>query len=263
MSEYFGTEQQKKMQARVESAAEWISQTPGACNPGRFMGTDDPGLLGWSTIFETLENDGIYSFQLVRSNELEDITRKLAEHRYRIDLWDVFVATSAQVKPAVLNILGNGLPDEFRIISASEITEHNNILKFQSFLATNGIAPFSASMLAGEYGPATSVAIADKAGELAAVAHGYFPHNKHSPHCQNAWCGLVAVSPEYRGKSLGKFVNARLIANCIDDLGAKMVHQYVASSNVVSRKMVQSSGLMLEPDLSCGLAVSGGERFTR
>ncbi|MGI9477373.1 MAG: GNAT family N-acetyltransferase [Hyphomicrobiaceae bacterium] len=263
MPGFYGTSRQQELQARVENDAQWIAQTPGACNPGRFLGTDDPGRLGWDKIFETLDRDGTFSFQLVRSDELDCITSKLAECQYRIDLWDVFVATRSEAELAVSSILEGGLSTEFRVMPASEICKPATVLNIQSFLATNGIAPFSVSMLLGEHGPATTVAISNEAGELSAVAHGYFPHNVHSPHHLNAWGGLVAVSPDQRGKRLGKFVNAQLIANCMSDLGAEFVHQFVASSNVPSRRMVESSGLRLDPSLLCGLAVKGGERFTR
>jgi hypothetical protein len=111
--------------------------------------------------------------------------------------------------------------------------------------------------------PATTVAISNNTGELSAVARGYFPHNVRSPHHLNAWGGLVAVSQDQRGKGLGKFINAQLIANYFANLGAELIHQHVASSNVPPCRMVEASGLKLEPTLLCGLAVTGGERFTR
>jgi len=263
MPGYFGTHRQMDLQARAEGAFQWMAQTPGACNPGRFLGTDDPSRLGWNKIFEIMERDETFSFQLVRSDGLDEISRKLDEREYRIHFWDVFVATRSEAEAAASSIVNEGLSSEFRIMTASEVCEPGNIQNIQSFLATHGIAPFSASMLAGEHGPATTVAICNGAGDLSAVAHGYFPHNVHSPHHRNAWGGLVAVASDQRKKGLGKFVNARLIANCITELGAGMVHQFVAPSNTPSRKMVESSGLKLEPNLLCGLAVAENERFTR
>jgi RimJ/RimL family protein N-acetyltransferase len=129
-------------------------------------------------------------------------------------------------------------------------------------MASNGIAPFSGSMLVGEFGPATTVIILDGRGEVAAAAHGYFPHNSHSLHNESAWGGLVAVSPDHRGSGLGKYVNAKMVANCISILGARSVHEFVAATNIPSRKMVEASGLRLDPTLTSGIAVAGGERFT-
>jgi hypothetical protein len=116
MPGYFGTSQQQELQARVESAAQWITHTPGACNPGRFLATDDPGRLRRDKIFETLDRDDAFSFQLIRSDDLNAISSKLAERQYRIDFWDVFVATRSEAELAVSSILEEGLSNEFRVM---------------------------------------------------------------------------------------------------------------------------------------------------
>ncbi|MEJ1157309.1 hypothetical protein [Prosthecomicrobium sp. N25] len=43
--------------------------------------------------------------------------------------------------------------------------------------AEAGVAPFSDSMLAGDFGPAITVAIGDRAGAVVATAHANLPHN--------------------------------------------------------------------------------------
>jgi len=263
MSGYFGTDLQQELQVQVESAMHWIENTPGACNPGRFLGTDDPNRLGWETIFKIMDRDRTFSFQLVSSEESANISKNLAERQYRIQFWDVFVATRSQAQHAISPILSEGLSGEFRLMTTCELRKRDNLAKLQSFLAENGIAPFSASMLLGEFGPVTNVAICNHEGDFSAFAFGYFPHNKHSPHYQSAWGGLVAVSSGYRGRGLGKFVNALLVSNCFNELSAENVHQFVASSNLPSRKMVESSGLREKPTLLCGLVAEGTERFTR
>ena len=114
----------------------------------------------------------------------------------------------------------------------------------------------------GEYGSVSNAVLVDD-GNVVAYAFAYFPHNKFSGHVKNAWCGLVAVSPDYRGMGLGKYVNALLISNCVIHLKAESIHQSVAPDNLTSRKMVESSGLQLESGLICGLATNAGDRFTR
>jgi hypothetical protein len=123
-----------------------MARIPAACNPGRFLGTDDPGRAGWDKIFETLDRDDAFSFRLIRSDDLNAISSKLAERQYRIDFWDVFVATRSEAELVVSSILEEGLSNEFRVMPVAEIYEHGTILNIQSFLAAHGIAPFSASM---------------------------------------------------------------------------------------------------------------------
>jgi hypothetical protein len=57
------------------------------------------------------------------------------------------------------------------------------MIKIQSFMVENGIAPFSGSKLAGLDGPVVTIAIVDESNNLAAVAHAYFSYNKYSRGC--------------------------------------------------------------------------------
>ncbi len=263
MAGYFGTEQQRSLQAKVEAASSWMKETPGACNPARLLGTDDPDRLGWKTILEILARDGVIGFRLISGAQADQAMKLLAGHGYRIDFWDVFMADRPAAERATSAVLAKGLPDGVRELPPLAGADPAEMEKLQSFMASNGIAPFSGSMLLGEFGPAITVRLAGADGELVAAAHGYFPHNGHSRHHRSAWGGLVAVSPDHRGKGLGNLANARMIASCLADLGAETVHELVSATNIASRRMVEASGLRLDPDLKSGIALSGGERFTR
>lgn len=263
MAGYVGTDQQIALQEFADDAFEWMNTTPGACNPGRSLGTDDPDRLGWDKIFEVLERDGIFAFRLMHSDQIDRIARMLSKNGYRLDLWDVFLADRAKSELQTLPILANGPPDGFIERPRLESADHPDTKKVQSFMVANGVVPFSGSMLTGDFGPVTTVVILDEQGEVSAAAHGYLPHNKYSPHHESAWGGLVAVSPDHRGKGLGKYVNAKMVSSCFSGLGAKTVHELVTESNVPSRRMVEASGLQLDPSLKCGGATKGTDRFTR
>ena len=263
MAGYVGTEHQIALQKSADDAFDWMITTPGACNPGRSLGTDDPNLLGWDKILEVLRRDHIFAFRLMRSDQVDQIAEALSQHGYRLDLWDVFVAYREESDRQTSSILANGLPDGFVERPPLENAEHQDTKTVQSFMVANGVVPFSGSMLTGAFGPVTTVVILDEQDEVATTAHGYLPHNKFSPHHESAWGGLVAVSPEHRGKGLGKYANAKMVSNCFSDLGAKTVHELVTESNVPSRRMVEASGLQLDPTLKCGGATTGTDRFTR
>lgn len=260
---YIGTEQQINLQRSADRAIDWMRSTPGACNPGRSLGTDDPDRLGWDTIFEILGRDKIFAFRLMPSDQVDRIAELLSEHGYRLDLWDVFMADREKSEQRTVPILAEGPPDGFFERSSLESEEHQDTKKLQSFMLANGVVPFSGSMLTGVFGPVTTVVIWDEEGDIAAAAHGYLPHNQFSQHCESAWGGLVAVSPAHRGKGLGRFVNAKMVSNCFSELRAKTVHELVTESNIPSRRMVEASGLQLDPSLKCGGATAGTDRFTR
>ena len=263
MAGYVGTELQITLQKSADDAVDWMRTTPGACNPGRSLGTDDPDRLGWDKILEILERDKIFAFRLMRSDQVDQIVKTLSKHDYRLDLWDVFMADRATSERKTSPILANGPPDGFVVRPQLESDEHPDTRKVQLFKVDNGVVPFSGSMLTGVFGPVTTVVILDEQDEIAAAAHGYLPHNKFSPHHHSAWGGLVAVSPAHRGKGLGKYVNAKMVSNCFCELGATTVYELVTASNIASRRMVEASGLQLIPALMCGGATAGTDRFTR
>ena len=264
MAGFFGTEQQMALQAAAEKARDWTLNTPGACDPGRFLGTDNPDLLGWDTLFDILKRDGVFGFRLIPSEETEAISRRLQAHNCKIDFWDVFVATREEAVPASTAILAAGLPDGFRYCPELQDAESADMAALQAFMAEQGIAPFSGTKLAGLDGPALTVAIVDADNTLAAAAHCYFSYNRFSPYKKWAWGGLVAVSPKHRGMGLGKFVNAKMVSECFSRFDADCIHELVAATNMPSRKMVEASGLRLDPALKCGIAMVGGEgRFTK
>jgi len=108
------------------------------------------------------------------------------------------------------------------------------------------------------------VVVGDRDGSVVAAAHGYLTHNAFSDHRHYAWGGLVAVAEGERGKQLGNYVNALLVASVFRDLDATHLYKLVSATNTASRKMVTSCGLRHEPALVCGIATpNDGARFTR
>lgn len=263
MAGYFGTDQQIALQEAAEDALDWVWDTAGACNPGRSLGTDDPELFGWDKIFEILERDKIFAFRLMPTEQVDAFAKILSKRGFRLDLWNVFMAERKDAEHKILPILAEGLPEGFAEIQLPSNVVHPDIKEVQSFMVANGVSPFSGSMLTGECGPVTTIIILDEQNNIAATAHGYLPHNKFSPHHKSAWGGLVSVSPDHRGKRIGKYINARMVSNCFSELGAETVHELVTETNIPSRKMVEASGLRLNPSFKCGGATAGTERFTR
>jgi hypothetical protein len=264
MSGYFGTEAQRRLQARAEENVGFISVTPGACQAGRTMGCDDPDRFGWERIIEFLDRDGICGFRLLSTGKADEVRTRLTGQHYRFDMWDVFLADRAAALAASEAILSRGLPEGLVELQKPTDPESEYIGDIQALMGAAGIVPFSGSLLTGTLGPATTVAIGNGEDRVVAAAHGYLPHNAHSPYSRHAWGGLVAVAESERGKGLGSYVNARMVVNVFRDLDATHVYELVSATNVPSRRMVVSCGLHFEPVLICGVVASNDSaRFTR
>ncbi|GAB2187056.1 GNAT family N-acetyltransferase [Roseibium sp. LAB1] len=263
MAGYFGTEQQTRLQQRAEQLYTWTMETPGACCNVRTLGSDNPETLGFHNILKSLEEDGVFGFRLLEKASQLDMGNALAEKGFRLDTWDVFVGDAETIRAATGPILSRGIPEGLQAISDLDGAEGPLTHAFQEFVAAAGIAPFSGSFLNGDYGPVVSVGLMDETGHFAACAHGYLPHNDHSPYRGYAWGGLVAVAPEHRGKGLGTYVNAFMAEASLTRLEATHLYELVSATNTTSRRMVEGCGLSLSQELYSGLATRGAERFTR
>jgi RimJ/RimL family protein N-acetyltransferase len=264
MSGLVGTEDQQRLQQRVVDAAEWLATTPGACNSGRLLGCDDIDRLGWDRIETILRRDGACSFRMVPTDRVEEVSRHLAGLGFRIDFWDLYVGDRSQARPVSARIAATGPPAGLADVTWSRAPSEADIAALQRLMMENGIAPFPAAALTGQLGPGTLVAVEDGTRRPVAVAFAYLPHNRHSPYHRHAFVGLVAVSLGERGRGLGRYVNALMVAQAFDILGADVVYEIVHTSNEPSQRIVTGCGLYRHPTLQCGIAVAGhAERFTR
>ena len=264
MAAYFGNELQKHLQAQCDAAAAYLNSTPGACQTGRMMGCDDLDALGWERIDEALLRDGLCGFRLIPAGRGDELRSHLEQRGFRFDTWDVFLADRRAATAAASEVLAQGLPDGFAKMPEPAEPEDDYTTRIQSLMAEAGVAPFSGAMLTGRLGPAVTVAVRDAEGGIAAAAHGYLPHNAHSPVRGYAWGGLVAVAERHRGKGLGTYINALMLERVFQALQPTHIYELVSASNQASRRMVVSCGLRHAPEYICGVAAAAeGARFTR
>ena len=190
-------------------------------------------------------------FRLIPPGKADEIRSRLAKRNFRFDTWDVFLADRASALAASEAIMSRGLPNGLTDLDRPSDPVGEYTFRIQALMAAADVVPFSGSLLTGALGPATTVAVGDGNGTIAAAAHGYLPHNTYSPYHRHAWGGLVAVAESQRGKGLGNYINATMIVSVFRDLDATHVYELVSVSNIPSRRMVESSGLRLEPALVC------------
>lgn len=257
MDTTYGTEDQRRLQAVSDTWAETAADTPGAAIVGRMRGTDDPEALGWNVIADALAEDGAFGFRMIPVEQLDRIRDRLDTFGARLDTWLVYRGDRNTIAdPSALS-----WPDGISEVPVSDPLEEAT-RAFQAAMETSGVVPFSGQMLTGQFGPVTNAALA-RGGEIVATAHAYKPHVGDSPWHGLAWAGLISVAKSERGHGLGRFVNALIASKAIALPGVSEVYQLVTKTNVVSQRMVEASGLSLDPEHVCGFAVRGGGRFTQ
>lgn len=81
------------------------------------------------------------------------------------------------------------------------------------------------------------------------------------------WDALIgdreAVSAEYRGRGLGRYVNALMAAHTFCHLDATHLYQFVSVDDLPSRRMVEAIGLRCDPTTVAAAITLDGTRFTR
>ena len=252
MAGYYGTETQQRLQTQAEASAGFVTATPGACQAGRIVGCDDPDKLGWDHIAEIIERDGVCGFRLIDTERVDEIRARLSHFGCRLDTWDVFLADRAAALAASARATERELPDTLSCRMLFLGAESGQVRELQSLMVNGGLVPFSGSMLTGEFGSVANIALVDINDRPIACAHGCMPHNSFSRYHTYAWGGLVAVEENYRGKGLGKYVNALMIEQIFEELDADHIYELVSATNLPSRLMVEACGLRLQPPSPAG-----------
>jgi len=112
---------QKALQRRVIESLPIIAATRGLCNSGRLLATDDPEALGVAALREMLASQGIIGFRVLTLAQYETYIAPFATEGFRIDTWDVFMASADQVRGRVEAIVEGGLPDG--LVEAGPLTD--------------------------------------------------------------------------------------------------------------------------------------------
>lgn len=259
MGGYYGTAEQQRLQRKAEGHAGWAARTPGACNAGRLLGTDDPELLGWSRVLGHLATDRAFAFRMVPGHRVLKYSYRLDERGYGFCFFDVFQARADNVLRAARDALADGLPEGMFFTDPGEVDDAL-VRQCQECMVRNGVVPFYGALLAGRHGAAALVAVRNAEGRIVATGFSHMPHNEASPHHRAAWGGLVAVDKAERGRRLGVAVNAMLAERAVSLLGAERLYQLVPTTSTISRRMIARSGLIFDPETKCAIATEAERR---
>lgn len=250
----FGSELQRRLQAASLATAEEFRETRGAVFAARMAGTDDPETFGWDRIEGILQNDGAITFRMIPVDRCAQIEERLADFGCTISWWDVFDGSVDEIRTACQRLLKT--PCEGLDLNMPSASDGAAIYeRAQAFMAEHGVAPYPTQVLSGAMGDAALAVLTEpNDGSIAATAFAYFPYNRHSKYARSAWAGLVAVREDMRKRGLGAFVNAQVLMNAVDRMGADRVQEFARTSNIASCRMIKHCGLSLRSDVRSGIA---------
>ncbi|MCG6884018.1 MAG: GNAT family N-acetyltransferase [Silicimonas sp.] len=244
---------------KVDALAGWTAATPGACNGGRAMATDDPDLLGWPVIRAHFEEDGVFVFRHVPTADVARIRDRVADWGGTLHEWRIFHASADRI---AANRTPKDAPEGYEFTTEARPDE-DTVTEVMSFLSARGLKPFTRRILSGDISPSSLVTARTQDGTLAAVAFGHFCFTPPSIWDGTAWSGLVAVEESARGTGLGRAVSDAAIDAMIGTHGARAVVEYATADNMPSRRMIEGSGLRMRDDILTCAATAGSTPYTR
>lgn len=259
---YFGSAEIRALQKSQDSQVPLLSKTPGAVIHARTFSSDDPQRLGWDILRRRMSEDGRVTLRGVTEADVDEAMKEMEgftpiEHR-----WDFFMADADTIRATCIPLVEKPLPDGLHQVEAEAI-DQPLIHQVQSFLDSQGVSPFSKDALAGRLFPAQLVVLRDNARNIVATGFAAMTHNQFSPFEGAAWVGLIAVSPDWRGRALGTRVDAITNLIAVERLGATATMEFVAQDNLPSRRMLETCGLRQREGRTVAMLSTSSARLTR
>ena len=134
MAGYCGTEQQQRLQRRAEETFERASTVAGYCNGGRVVTIDDIDAVGWDAILAELKRDGALGFLMVEASRAPELTRRVEQAGFRIDLNDTFTSSSDSALRISREIVARGIPPGLRHVELPPRGDDPLVTRVQKFL---------------------------------------------------------------------------------------------------------------------------------
>ncbi|MBV1868984.1 MAG: GNAT family N-acetyltransferase [Marinosulfonomonas sp.] len=259
---FFGTAEVRALQMAQDRQVDTLRETSGAVVHARTFSADDPERLGWDVLRQRMAQDKRITLRGVSENVVKKALTELADFNPVLHRWDIFLADDDALRTACQPLTQNPLPPGLHR-TANEAIDDNFIHEVQSFLTEHGVSPFSKDALAGRLFPAQLVVLHDDTKNIVATGFAAMTHNQFSPFEGVAWVGLIAVAPSWRGKELGKYVDALSNLVAVDELGATATMEFVAQDNIPSRRMLEACGLRQSDNRTVAMLSMSQDRMTR
>ena len=263
MVEFVGAGDQVNLQKRLNDRQAWIAKTPGVANGGRLLHFVDPARVGWDTVCELAEEDGLVGFPAVEAAPTLTAIRTHQGEHWKTPTWLAFMGTPEKVLPACNAVITDvPIPDGWTV-DAMTVPDEKLISEVQALNQETGVSPYPAYYIRSEAVPVLTVCISDDLGELIATASAAFRYHAESRLAGCVFAGMVSVSPTYRGRGLGKLANAFMLSKSHEVFGWTSAKEQVSPDNAASQAMIKACGLDNDAGLVSIGATNSGESFTR
>ena len=262
MAEFLGAELSIALQKRLRSRQPVIDQDINLVNGGRLMHALDPDQTGWEQVITYAEADGVIGFPAVKKSTIGQLKKHLGDH-WNLPVWNCFVGDVDTVLQQCQMVIETNLLDDSWTVHSTTCPIETEIDEVQQLNLATGVLPYPGYYMRSEIVPMLTSVIRNHQNALVATASVV---NRHDPACRlggSVFAGNVSVSPTYRGKGLGKLINAICLRESAIAYGWNQVIEQAHPDNAVSRSMIEACGLHHKDELVTIGASLSSERFTR
>ncbi|MCH2075595.1 MAG: hypothetical protein MK180_01755 [Rhodobacteraceae bacterium] len=239
--DYFGTDAQKAVLRKGRAVYELLRHDPRCTYYGRSVALGTPADVTPALL------DALLTLQRTACVDRPDMPAVEAEMRARslsLTRYDRWLGRENSVAAAKAIVAGTPLPEG---LSLHEVTADSppSLTEALSHLAANcGVMLPKMSMLRGTLRPGTCIVATTAAGKAVSCAAGAaFAHPEHATLSNEAWWGMLATAPEWRGHRLALLLGAHAFLSLREKLPDCTFMTGVQVGNAASEAVCQKLGL--------------------
>ncbi len=263
--EYFGTEDQRRLQARAEQLWRLVRADPRFACYGRGLGLADPETADVAMQIAAARLVGVSAIEGVSEAEVSGWRRSLEEAGLKTDAYVEWIGGEATFATAEAVAEARRLPEDLALERVGPETPAETMAALDDLTGSCGMLLPAGSFIRGVEKPAACLFARDEAG--VAVGASATVANFHPSHARGrcAWWGMLATREARRGEGIALSLGAQTLLAARDALGMTEVFTGVRRGNGASERLCARLGLA-PTDAEIVVAIDpsafGGDRVT-
>lgn len=242
--EFFGNDDQRALLRRGRGMATLLGKDRRYSYYGRTVGLVEPedGDIDQLAALATVQGNAAYG--AVPLDQVEGIktsmqTRGLVPMHY--DKWQGAHPAIAAARQVVATL---SLPEDVTMLRLDASTEHSKLSSLADMALSCGVLPLCGEVLRGLLRPAVCLVAIDRASKVVScAASSAYAHEDHPKLGRQAWWGMLATDPLWRGQRLSLVLGAHALLEMETRFGFCDFMTGVEPGNAPSESICDRMGL--------------------
>lgn len=239
-----GSDAQVAMVRRAQALHALLHDDPRFCFQARTVSLVGLDAQAVDTTIALARLQGYSSVQFAPRQEGASIAAAFRAAGLSPVTWDQYWGRDSALEASRTFLDGFDAPAGLTLHKATPRTDDATIRAICELSLAQGVVPPPGSAMRGAAGPRGAFFyVADRNGAVAAVGGGFMSYHPDSPRADEAFWGMLATAPEWRGQRLACWVGARAVQALHDRYGARGFSSGVKPDNPASQAMCSRLGI--------------------